>query len=127
MINNNIPLKLPQILIKILKIYTDWNNIIRHIPKIRRYSIGIKIDNYFIDIVEMVSIAQFSNTQDKTIYITKAIIKNDVLKFLLYTLSELKGIEDKHFLDISLQLEEIGRILYGWKNQSIKQKEKTAN
>ena len=122
----NAPLqhKLPQIAVKILSAYVYWNNIANHIPKMRRYSLGIKIDSVLSDLVELVSSAQFSPASEKTPLLSKAIVKNDVLKFLLYALRELNGIEIKHFLELSEKMEEIGRMLYGWKNQSLKQIEK---
>ena len=106
--------------------YTYWNNITRHIPKMRRYSLGVKIDTAFSDLIELVSIAQFSTGIYRTEALTKAITKNDVLKFLLYALNELECVEMKHFLELSVKLEEIGSMLYGWKNQAVKQVEKTA-
>jgi len=116
--------KLSQITIKILSAYTYWNNIMRHIPKMRRYSIGVKIDIGFSDLIELVSTAQFSTGILRKESLARAIIKNDVLKFLLFALHELHGIEIKHFLTISTQLEEIGSMLYGWKQQTTKQLEK---
>ena len=72
-----------QIAVKILSAYTYWNNITRHIPKMRRYSLGVKIDIAFSDLIELVSIAQFSTGARRVEALTKAITKNDVLKFLL--------------------------------------------
>ena len=123
---NNYKQKLSQIAIRILSVYTYWNNITRHIPKMRRYSLGVKIDADFSDLIELVSAAQFSTGRIRTESLTKAITKNDVLKFLLYALHELQGVEINHFLTLSTQLEEIGSMLYGWQQQSIKQAEKTA-
>ena len=105
---------------KIISAYVYWNNIIRHIPKIHRYSLGIKIDTLFSDVIELVSMAQFSAQEYRTGIITKAIAKNDCLKSMLYVLFELKGIEEKKFIELAQKIEEIGKILYGWKNQSIK-------
>ena len=89
----------------------------------RRYSLGVKIDIAFSDMIELVSIAQFSVKTERVTALTRAITKNDVLKFFLYALHELNGIEMKHFLELSMRLEEIGQMLYGWKNQAIKQAE----
>ena len=89
----------------------------------RRYSLGIKIDSGFSDLIELVSIAQFSLKAERVLSLSKAITKNDVIKFLLYALHELNSIEMKHFLDLSSKMEEIGMMLYGWKNQALKQME----
>ncbi len=105
---------------KIINAYVYWNNIIRHIPKIHRYSLGLKIDCLFSDIVELVSMAQFSTQEERTGILIKAIAKNDCLKTMLYVLFELKGIEEKHFVELAQKIEEIGKILYGWKNQPMR-------
>ena len=86
----------------------------------RRYSLGIKIDSIFTDLIELVSMAQFSAQVQRPIFIVKAISKNDCLKFMLYVLLELQGIEEKHFVRIAPLIEEVGKMLYGWKNQSEK-------
>lgn len=88
----------------------------------RRYSLGIKIDTLFADIIELISMAQFSPKEERENILTKAISKNDCLKSMLYVLFELKGIEEKHFVELAQKTEEIGKILYGWKNQSLKSK-----
>lgn len=87
----------------------------------RRYSLGVKIDALFVDIIELVSLAQFSLKEKRAEIISKAITKNDVLKQMLYVLLELKGIEEQYFIALAPQVEEIGRMLYGWRNQAAKQ------
>ena len=105
------------IALRILSAYTYWHNITRHIPKMRRYSLGIKIDSLFCNLIESVSRSQFTVKEERNTNISVAITNNDVLKFLLYALFELKSIEEKHFLEISSRLDEVGRMLYGWKNK----------
>lgn len=112
--------KFSGVAMKIISAYGYWNNIIRHIPKMRRYSLGVKIDCLFSDIIELVSMAQFSLAEERKNILTRAIVKNDCLKTMLYVLFELKGIEEKYFVELAQKTEEIGKILYGWKNQPIK-------
>ena len=119
----NPPPQLSGIAIKILSAYKEWSNVLKHIPKMKRYSLGVKIDCLFSDLVELVSLAQFSAKENRTAFITRAISKNDCLKFMLYALLELNGIENKHFIRIAPIVEEIGKMLYGWKNQTEKPKE----
>ena len=107
------PNKLSGIGQKIISAYAYWHNISRHIPKMRRYSLGIKIDTLFADIIELVSMAQFSARESRPAILSKAITKNDVLKHMLYVLLELKGIEEQYFVELAQRVEEIGRMLYG--------------
>jgi hypothetical protein len=71
--------------------------------------------------------AQFSPPENRQEILTRAIAKNDCLKSMLYVLFELKGIEEKYFVDLAQKTEEIGKILYGWKNQPQKSLLKTKN
>jgi hypothetical protein len=110
------------IMAKFLSAYVEWNAITRHIPKIHRYSLGVKIDRLFADIIELVSLAQFStNKETRDILLGKAITKNDCLKFMLYVMLEVKGFEEKHFFSLAPKMEEIGRMLFGWKNKKEKE------
>ena len=118
-------MKMSRISFKILEAYVFWQNNIRHIPKIHRYSMGVRIDNLFSIIIEHISGAIYSSIEKREIYILKAINRNDVLKFMLLTLLEIKGIEEDKFEVLSLKMEEVGRILYGWKNQIIEQNRKS--
>ena len=72
----------------------------------------------FAELIELTSEAQFELKERRVEIIGKAVTKNDTLKFMLYALSELKGIEEPKFISLSLKLEEVGRMLYGWKNQT---------
>jgi len=86
-----------------------------------RYSMGARIDGLFAEIVELVSGAMFGKNESREAFITKAIRVDDVLKFMLYALLELNGLEKKYFLEVSAPLEEVGKMLYGWKNQIAEQ------
>lgn len=102
---------------KALAAFLCWQETIRHVPKILRYSLGARIDGLFAEIIETISYAYFSARGERSTHIDRAITKNDTLKFMLYALSELHGISEKQFIDITTKVEEIGKMLYGWKNQ----------
>lgn len=99
-----------------LALYVEWHQIFsRHILKDLRYSLGVRIDALFAQVLESISLAQFSPPVAKAEYLAVAISKNDTLKFMLYALHELQGIDEIKFLSLSTKAEEIGRMLYGWK------------
>lgn len=119
---NSNPSQLSGISAKMLALYVEWHTILcHHIKKPLRYSLGVRIDGLFAEIIETIALAQFSSTENKLLYVGRAIGKNDTLKFMLYAMSELQGITSKQFLSLSVKAEEIGRMLYGWKNQIVKQ------
>jgi hypothetical protein len=102
-----------------------WNNYVKILNKDHRYSLGLKISTLFTDVIEQVSLAQFSNNTYRTVYIERAIAKNDTLKFMIFTLYELHAIDEKKFINLSSPVEEIGKMLYGWK-RNIETKTKPA-
>ncbi len=112
--------KLSGIATKLLMVYTEWQQHLPTIAKTLRYSLGVRIDQLFAEVISLTAEAQFSIKDIRQEIIRKAIIKNDTLKFMLFCLFELKGIDNKKFLSLSIKLEEIGRMLYGWKNQCLK-------
>jgi hypothetical protein len=63
----------------------------------------------------------FESKTERESLVLKSISTNDVLKFMLYALFEIKAIEEKHFLELSIKIEEVGKMLYGWKNNLAKQ------
>ena len=114
--NSPRPQKLSGISVKLLEAYVYWQNNTKHIPKMLRHSMGVRIDTLFAEIVELTYITMFTTLDKRLIFINKANLKNDLLKFMLNALFELKGIKEDVFIEISLKMEEVGRLLYGWKN-----------
>ena len=110
-------LKLSDISMKLMRAYRFWHEISPRIPKMRRYSLGIRIDALFAELFESITTAQFSLRPERPPIITKAIGKNDVLKAMLYILFELDGIKETSFAVLAPLLDEVGRMLYGWRNK----------
>ena len=104
------------ILQRIKEGYLIWINIIPHVAKVARYTIGARIENKFLDLLELTYIAYFSSKENKLDNISKCILVLDTLKFIISVSWEAKQISHKHFEEITPKLEEIGKMLGGWKN-----------
>jgi len=91
-------------------------NIIPHIPKGARYTIGTRIENKLLDLLELSYTAYFSKKEEKTAKISRCIFLLDTLKFIISVAWEAKLISNKQFEEIALKLEEVGRMLGGWRN-----------
>ena len=89
-------------------------------PKTQRYSLGLKIDNLFTEIIEAVSIASFLKQNEKIPYVRKAIQKLDTLKIFLMIIWETKTLDSKKYINLSEILDEIGKMLGGWYGQLTK-------
>jgi hypothetical protein len=103
------------ILNRIKEGYLFWMNISPHIAKGARYTIGARIENKFLDLLESAYIAYFTEKEKKAEKIAECILATDLLKFLIATAWEGKLISDKQCEDVALKLEEIGKMLGGWK------------
>lgn len=92
-----------------------WMNVAAHIPKGSRYTIGVRIENKFLDLLELSYIAYFTEKEKKAQKVTDCILVLDTLKFLISVAWEGKLISHRHYEEVALKLEEIGRMLGGWK------------
>lgn len=115
------PPKLLPVLERIKFAYKIWHSYTPTISKEFRYSIVESINKYFLQIIENILIASFLQRQEKRPFVRKAIISLDVLKFFLYTLWELSGLDTKKYIALSEPLAEAGKMLGGWNGQLEKQ------
>lgn len=118
-ISNITPPLLP-LLAKVKSCYLIWINFYQLLPKIHKHSLGQKIDNIFVEIIEAISIASFLSKEEKQPWVRLAIRKTDTLKILLMILWETKSLDDKKYITLSEKIEEIGRMLGGWSGQLLK-------
>ncbi|OGE95276.1 MAG: hypothetical protein A3H72_00930 [Candidatus Doudnabacteria bacterium RIFCSPLOWO2_02_FULL_48_8] len=98
-----------------------WNNYLPRIPRLIRYSLGEKISSLFIDILELLLIAGYSDKQNKLPILQKASIKLDLLKYFLQTAFELKAIDNNKLAALAVPLADVGRQLGGWLRDLAKQ------
>jgi len=98
-----------------------WQEFVKHFQKTNKYSLGIKIDQMLVEVLESASAASFSPKEEKLPYVMRAIIKLDVAKFLIQTAWETGSLNSKRFEAISKPLAEAGRQLGAWHNNLKKQ------
>lgn len=106
---------------KIKNAYLLWHEYYQILSKAHRYSLGQRINSIFVEIIEVVSVASFLPREEKQPYVRLAIRKVDTLKILLMVLWETKSLDNKKYIALSAKIEEIGRMLGGWRGQLIKQ------
>ena len=115
------PPRLLPVLEKLKGAYLFWYQNYLILPKTHRYSLGEKIDKFFVDAVEAIITAGFLGQAEKLPYVRLAIKKIDTLKIFLMLLWETKSFDDKKYIALSLKLDEVGRNLGGWCGQITKQ------
>lgn len=108
------PAAILPVLDKVKSAYHLWFNYYQVLPKTHRYSLGVKVDRLFIEIIEAVSTAGFLSKEEKLPWVKLAIRKTDALKIMLMIIWETKSLNDQKYIDLSLKIEEFGRDLGGW-------------
>jgi len=108
------PQRLLPVLQRVKDVYTLWYSYYGQLPKTHRYTLGSKIDTFFVEIIEAIAIASFLKPYEKQPYVRLAIRKLDTLKVLLLVLWETKSLDNKKYIALSVKLEEIGTVLCGW-------------
>ena len=115
------PPRLLPVLQRMKDVYLVWYNYYSIIPKVHRYSLGEKIDRFFIDALEAIITASFLNQTEKLPYVRLAIRKIDKLKIFLMLLWETKSVDNKKYIELSIKIDEVGKMLGGWCGQILKQ------
>lgn len=108
------------ILQKLVATYIVWQSYPRNFPKDLRYTLGSKIDNFFIEVIELISVASRINVKQKLPYLIKASIKLDTLKFFLQVAWGSKALDNKKYITISERLDEVGKMLGGWQKDVVR-------
>jgi len=93
-------------------------NISVHISKGQRYTIGARIENKFLDLLELSYVTYFTAKERKVEKINECILTLDTLKFLTHVTWEAKLISHKHYAEVIQKLEEIGKMFGGWKKNT---------
>jgi len=103
------------ILSKIKEGYLVWMATSPHMPKGARYTMGARIENKFLDLLELAYTAYFIRKEEKSQKIAECIFVLDILKFLLTIAWEGKFLSHKQYEDLAVKLSEIGKMFWGWK------------
>ena len=105
---------------KCVRAYALWHDFVRNFPKDSRYTLGKKIDDRFLDLMEILFRAGASHN-DKEKLLEEASVTLDILKFLLRVSWEIKAMDNKKYILLSERLGEVGKMLGGWQKYFSKQ------
>lgn len=102
------------VILKLSLIYKVWNEYLLHFPRNSKFTLGTKIDNCLIESIESTIIATYLGKSQKIPYLRKSLTKIDLAKFFLNVCWENKILDNKKYIHLSEQLNEIGKMLNGW-------------
>lgn len=75
---------------------------------------GAKIDNLFLEVIENILKAGYSDKLEKQIFLKRGSVKLDLLKFFLQIAWKIKSLDNKKYIKLSEKLDEVGKMLGGW-------------
>ena len=87
------------------------------LPKTHKHTLGDRIDKLFVEVIEDTASATFLPRVEKLLAVHAAIRTLDTLKILLMVLWESHSIDTKKYIALSAPLDEVGRMLGGWRGQ----------
>ena len=99
---------------KLYDLYKLFNQYLLLFPKAKRYSLGQKIDQLMLEIIELTITAGYLPKEQKLSVLQRASVKLDLLKILLRLSFETKCLDNKKYQQLVLQIVEVGRMLGGW-------------
>jgi hypothetical protein len=105
----------PRVIVKEQEAHQYWLALHRNFPRVERLGIGQKIEHVFLDILELSFACVYLPPEQKILMLAKVISKMDTLKFFAQLAWESKLIPQEKYIELSGKLEEIGRMLGGWK------------
>lgn len=84
-------------------------------PKGARYTLGARIENKFLDLLERTYIAYFTARERKPERVSECMLTLDTLKFLISVAWEGKLVSSGQFKVVAEKLDETGKMFGGWK------------
>ncbi|KKR32109.1 MAG: hypothetical protein UT65_C0008G0009 [Parcubacteria group bacterium GW2011_GWF2_39_8b] len=111
-------------LLKEKEAYRLWLPIHRDFPKVERFGIGQKIEQSFLDLLELTFASVYLAQEQKILMLSRSIAKLDNLKFFMQLAWESKLIPTEKYAVISGEFENIGQQLGSWR-KGLLEKQKT--
>lgn len=112
---DNLPTTFPPVVEHTKNAYKSWLIVERNLPKCERYGLGQKVDLLFVDLLDVLQKASFSPLDLKTTLLGEALSRIDSLRFFIQFCWELKLMPEKHFVLVGGQIEDIGKMVGGWR------------
>lgn len=102
------------ILKKIYDLYQTYYGYLELFPKKDKHTLGSKCEYYIIDTLELLLAAGSVPKDEKRALLQRANVKFDALKIFLRLAKDLKLLDNKKYITLQTNIQEIGRMLGGW-------------
>lgn len=99
---------------KTYDLYKEFYQLRLSVPKQDRYTLWQKCESLLIEVLEGILSASQQSKADKLPTLEKTSIKLNFLRMCVRLMKDIKAIDDKRYIVIEANLDEIGRMLGGW-------------
>jgi len=105
----------PPVIEHLKSAYKQWLVTERNLPKCERFGLGQKVNSLFTDLLDILQKASFSPIKTKITLLSDSLAKIDSLRFFIQLCWELKLVPSKQFSTIGEAVENIGKMVGGWR------------
>ena len=99
---------------KIYEMYRNFYNFRSSIPKQDRYTLWQKCENILLETLENILLASQMSKEEKLPTLEKASLNLNLFRIFIRLAKEVKAIDNKKYLLLQENTDEIGRMLGGW-------------
>lgn len=96
-------------------LYRVLHETVKKYPKADRYSLGETTKLKTLELIEAITKAGYSKKEWKASFIDQAITSLEIVKIFIRLAYDTKTIDQKRYIDLQEKIQEIGRMLGGWK------------
>lgn len=100
-------------------LYKEFYICLKTFPKQDRYSLGQKSETVLMEILECLLTATGLPKAEKLPYLDKASGKLNLLRIYMRLAKDIKAMDNKKYIFFQDSVDEIGRMLGGWKKQTL--------
>lgn len=97
------------------ELYESVNLITQRLPALKQQTIGRRLENGILDVLELLIMAKYAHAAHKGAYLIKAAAQLELVQFQLRILLTQKLANETTLHQLQAKATEIGRMLGGWR------------
>ena len=95
-------------------LYKDFYVMRLSVPKLDRYVLWQRCEDLLVDVIEGVLLASQQSRTDKLPTLEHTSVKLNFLRVCIRLMKDVKAIDNRKYIIIEANIDEIGRMLGGW-------------
>jgi len=100
-------------------LYKDFYICLKSFPRQDRYALGHKCESLISELLESLLSASGLSGSEKVPHLDKASSKLNLLRVHIRLAKDIKALDNKKYTEIQTSIDEIGRMLGGWKKSIV--------